>query len=284
MPAMSEGKTAHVVGAGLLGVGALFARFADDCGRVGARSATLLDDGARMGRASSLLDDGARASGRAAPLADDGATRLGRAGVHTDEALAGSARGGHVEGELAETAVDLGLEFVPDRGRSDPQREPTGPRLLTLPPPGESHVPKGSPAVVDVDYELARGLAAWRRLGPVGLLVYASGPVDPARRIEFTLPDGRRTDDEPILLHCYAFDANCVVLACPAEPAAQRDACAAAASELWRSSSRHLGTSISTFGAHLLDGLAGSDAARSLVVSRVVHERGDFKFVRKSLR
>lgn len=132
------GHKVGILGAGILAVGALFARLADDCARVGVHGASLVDDGARgLGRGAALADDGARNLGAGSSLTDDGARNLGPAARLTDDAPAGASiygpptaatedsarlievtRGGDAvaEGsslEVAKIAVDISLEVVP---------------------------------------------------------------------------------------------------------------------------------------------------------------------------
>ena len=147
------GHKVGIFGAGVLAVGALFARLADDCARVGVHGASLVDDGARgLGRGAALADDGARNLGRGSSLTDDGARNLGPAARLTDDAPAGASiygpptavtedsarlievsRGGDAvaEGsslEVAKIAVDLSLEVVPNLAEPSPRGPPASTR------------------------------------------------------------------------------------------------------------------------------------------------------------
>jgi hypothetical protein len=314
--AMSDegsGKTAHIVGVGVIGFGAIFARVADDCGRVGLRGASMLDDGARFGRASALADDGFRAarsptladdalrSSRAAPLTDDGLARaraLADDGAGAAEPVAVDARAGLLEhshsgklaGELAEGAVDVTLELLQNTG-DDPARRPVPPArartrtpgLLTLlPADGESHDPKASPPVSGI--ELAKRLDEWRAHDPLGLLLVSIGPPAIDRPLALALPGGRRVTDTVIHRLCRARGLDCLVLACSPEPAS-RDACVAAANDLWTTASLGHRGAARAFLTRLLTARADSDAGRAIVVSRVDGSGGgDVGIVRSKLR
>jgi len=68
----------------LAGLGALFARTADDCGRVAIKGASLSDDALRGGaKVGALADDGLRGGSKLGSLADDGL----RAGKYAPLAL-----------------------------------------------------------------------------------------------------------------------------------------------------------------------------------------------------
>lgn len=121
----------------LAGLGALFARTADDCGRIAAKSGSafkasaslgddavragskvgsLADDAARAGKYGALAEDGARA-GKYGSLADDGLRNGKGFASHGDGSLieeashAGASAESHL-GDVAETGVDVSLEIL----------------------------------------------------------------------------------------------------------------------------------------------------------------------------
>ena len=309
MSDVGSGKTAHVVGVGVIGFGALFARVADDCGRVGVRGASMIDDGARFGRASALADDSLRAarapsladdvfrSSRAATLTDDG---LARAGALADEAavagepVAVNARAGLLEhwhdgrvaGDLAESAVDVTLEILQNTGSdpvpaAPPRAQARTPGLmLLLPGNGETQDPKDGRSA---ELELAGRLDKWRTHDPLGLLLYSIGPADIGRPLALALPDGRPVTDTAIHHLCRARGLDCLVLACPSAPET-RDACVDAVDALWIAARLgHRGTARG-FVTRLLTERAGSDAGRDIVLSRVEARGADVGIVRSKLR
>lgn len=137
----------------LAGLGALFARTADDCGRVAikggaafgddairgaSRVGSLADDGLRGGaKLGSLADDGIRSGSKFGSLADDG-LRAGKYGALADDGLRNGVRvaphenpAGLIEeigtsgakaeshlGEVAESAVDVSLEVISNAPQS----------------------------------------------------------------------------------------------------------------------------------------------------------------------
>lgn len=113
----------------LAGIGALFARTADDCGRVAVKGASLSDDALRGGaKVGALADDGLRGGSKLGSLADDG-LRAGKYAPLAEDGLRNGSKlapHGDVAGSLAEEAamagakseshvgdvVDLSLEVV----------------------------------------------------------------------------------------------------------------------------------------------------------------------------
>lgn len=158
----SAGKTVHVVGAGLLAIVAVCARFADDCGRAGLRGSSLLDDGARVGRGGLLADDAARGLPRGATLADDalheaghmprspGRSIYGRptsadngAGLLEEARAAGG--GSHSASiEVTKTALDVSLDVGSLLGSTEPNASAQRRRFA------ESNVVTPRPALLEL--------------------------------------------------------------------------------------------------------------------------------------
>jgi hypothetical protein len=125
----------------LAAIGALFARTADDCGRVAIKGgAAFSDDAVRgAGRVGSLADDGVRSGSKLGSLADDG-MHAGKYGPLAEDGMRNGARvpphgetpGGLIEearvvgtkaeshaGEAAEFGVDVSLEAISNAPSSD---------------------------------------------------------------------------------------------------------------------------------------------------------------------
>lgn len=112
----STGKTSvggHIAIA-LAGIGALFARTADDCGRVAIKTGAAVSDDALRGgsKLGSLADDGLRGGSKVGSLADDGMRAgkfapLAEDGLHNGSKLAPH---GDVAGSLAEEASIAGAK------------------------------------------------------------------------------------------------------------------------------------------------------------------------------
>lgn len=145
---------------GLAGLGALFARTADDCGRVAlkggaavsddafrgaSRVGSLADDGMRGSKLGSLADDGMRA-GKYGPLADDGMRNGMRVPPHgephggglVEEAATGAKAESHA-GDAAEFGVDVSLEVISNAG---PSEDDDGPAHSTDAFVGAGNAPK----------------------------------------------------------------------------------------------------------------------------------------------
>ncbi len=124
----------------LAGIGALFARTADDCGRVAVKGAAFSDDAVRgASRVGSLADDGVRSgskfgsladdgmrSGKYAPLAEDGMRNGARVPPHgeapgglIEEASAVGSKAESHAGEAAEFGIDVSLEVISNAPSSD---------------------------------------------------------------------------------------------------------------------------------------------------------------------
>ena len=124
----------------LAGIGALFARTADDCGRVAVKGAAFSDDAVRgASRAGSLADDGMRSgskfgsladdgmrAGKYGPLAEDGMHNGIRVSPHVDtpgslieEASALGTKAESHAGDVAEFGVDVSLEVISNAPSSD---------------------------------------------------------------------------------------------------------------------------------------------------------------------
>lgn len=97
----------------LAGLGALFARTADDCGRVAIKGASLSDDALRGGaKVGALADDGLRGGSKLGSLADDG-LRAGKYAPLAEDGLRNGSKlapHGDVAGSLAEEAAMAGAK------------------------------------------------------------------------------------------------------------------------------------------------------------------------------
>lgn len=119
-----------VFGVGVVALGAVCMRFADDCARVGVSGASLVDDGARgLGRAAALADDGVHGLGRAARVTDDAVLggRIAQPSIYgppvgvTDDGarLLEVSRGGETVAspsslEVGKVALDVTLDVAPN--------------------------------------------------------------------------------------------------------------------------------------------------------------------------
>lgn len=153
----------------LAGIGALFARTADDCGRVAIKGAAVTDDALRgAGKVGSFADDGLRGGGKMGSLGDDAlrtgkgfgdptknGLRAGAYGTMADDSLRG-ARGmphgdspvGLIEeasagvkaeshaGDVAEFGVDVSLEVISNAPAGDDDDDSGG--VIS----GESNAPQ----------------------------------------------------------------------------------------------------------------------------------------------
>ncbi len=149
----------------LAGIGALFARTADDCGRVAIKGGAALSDDAARGasRVGSLADDGMRSGSKLGSVADDG-MRAGKYGPLAEDGIRNGARvpphgdvpGGLVEeasaigtkaeshaAEVAEFGVDVSLEVISnapsndsndsdDKSETAPSNSVTAPQFDTM--------------------------------------------------------------------------------------------------------------------------------------------------------
>lgn len=148
----------------LAGIGALFARTADDCGRVAVKGAAFSDDAVRgAGRAGTLADDGIRSGNKFGSLADDG-MRAGKYGPLADDGMRNGARvpphgdapGGLIEetsaigtkaeshaGEAAEFGVDVSLEVISNAPSNDSDDDSdTTPRIVGGQQNGSAQAPQ----------------------------------------------------------------------------------------------------------------------------------------------
>lgn len=133
----------------LAGIGALFARTADDCGRVAIKGGAAVSDDAMRGasRVGSLADDGMRSGSKFGSLADDGMRNGIRVSPHVDtpgslieEASAIGTKAESHAGDVVEFGVDVSLEVISNapssNGEDDSEAVPgnsvKGPQFDTM--------------------------------------------------------------------------------------------------------------------------------------------------------
>ena len=144
------------VAIGLAGIGALFARTADDCGRVAIKGGAAVSDDALRGasRVGSLADDGVRSGSKLGSVADDG-MRMGKVGPLADDGMRGGARvpphgephggtlveesamGAKAEshaGDAAEFGVDVSFEVVSNGSAPEEDADEAEPDAVVAPP------------------------------------------------------------------------------------------------------------------------------------------------------
>jgi hypothetical protein len=131
------------IAVGLAGIGALFARTADDCGRVALKGGAAVSDDAFRGasRVGSLADDGMRSGSKVGSLADDG-MRAGKYGSAADDGM----RAGKY-GPLADDGMRNGTR-VPPQGEGSLIEE------ATVASKAESHAGEAAEFGVDVSLEV----------------------------------------------------------------------------------------------------------------------------------